>query len=107
MAINSSQLDYLLLAYHHSRDELARSGLPEVVAIAERWRDELVARAVDALKPLGIPDGEIRGLVETHLRMRHAAKDVETLVTGGAGSVRHRDRQEELPIDRPGELDLR
>ncbi len=63
----------LALRLHNSSEELERSGMTNLVIEAERKRNNMVTRAVTALRPLGITRGEILGLIEERLKRKYHA----------------------------------
>ena len=65
--LDAALLTVLRIARRHSPDEIARSGLTKLAGKAEQEMIRRYSTAVDALTALGVPEAEIRKLVEASL----------------------------------------
>ena len=64
----------LALRIQHNPQELERAGLINMVLEAERKRNNMISRAVTALRPLGITRGDLLELLEERLKRRYQNK---------------------------------
>jgi hypothetical protein len=71
LELNPSLVRILCLRIAHADEDITRSGLTRILEEAEARRDTLIARAADALVPLGIRPGDVRRLVDDRLREQH------------------------------------
>jgi hypothetical protein len=66
--INPSLSEALRLRFHHTDEEIARSGLASVVEAAEREQDRRIAQAAAILVPLGVGAADLRRMVDESLK---------------------------------------
>jgi hypothetical protein len=67
----------LALRYSMPRGRIATDGFKRSVDDAERKLSRLVARVAKTLLPLGVTADDIRNLVETRMRERHARSNAD------------------------------
>ncbi len=68
MPSQATVMDYLMLTYRHSGEDIEESGLTEAVASAQGWLDRQLELATGELKEFGIMEHELRALVLSRLK---------------------------------------
>lgn len=73
ISLNAALPEKLFVRQTQTDDEIARSGLTQLIEQAEEERDKLVTRAAEVLRPLAIQAQDLRNLVDDCIRRQHSA----------------------------------